>query len=192
MTEDKYAPKQYFSIFSHPRLKIEVFGTQDSKSAPAHVKTRLSDVRRNYQLHEENGDQLWLVLDKDHWMEISHRSSTLRALSGYVGRAQQQKVQIATSNPCFEVWLLLHFDDLTEPEKAYKCTEIEHKIRSTGIPYNKSNLPLKEFTRARIEDAVKRAKLMDEGETQWFPEKCCTRIYKIVELLLNRHLISPT
>ncbi len=52
-------------------------------------------------------DQVWLVMDVDRWTH-SH-------LKDIAELCQQQKNtfwKTAISNPCFEIWLLLHYIDL--------------------------------------------------------------------------------
>ncbi|MXZ67580.1 MAG: RloB domain-containing protein [Acidimicrobiia bacterium] len=48
-------------------------------------------------------DEIWCVFDVD-----EHPN-----LKGAINRALQKKVKLAVSNPCFELWLILHFQDQT-------------------------------------------------------------------------------
>ena len=96
--DDSYAPKQYLDLFRLTRVQIHVIPTVDGTSAAAHVLTRLLSVA-----HDDD-DERWLVLDIDHSLQGAHVASFMEALK----RAKDNGVQVALSNPCFELWLLLH------------------------------------------------------------------------------------
>lgn len=66
---------------------------------------------------EDQFDEVWVVLDT----EVVERSGVIEA----VNRAHSQQFNVALSNPCFEVWLLLHARDegkhLTAKEAKRRC-----------------------------------------------------------------------
>jgi hypothetical protein len=95
--------------------------------------------------------------------------------------ALQKGYQLAISNPCFEVWLYLHFDDLIGEFKF--CKQIEDKIQAKVGSYNKSNLNLSLYE-DKIQDAIVRAKALDTNSRQYWTKSTGTRVYKIVEILL--------
>jgi RloB-like protein len=135
------APSQYFSLFQHRRIKVEVFGTSDGRSAPAHVKSRLDEIRETFDVAAENGDELWLVLDRDHWLEPNHVNDTMNVLK----EARQQGVSLALSNPCFDLWILLHFTeiDLSVPPK--NAREVYDLFKKNSISYDRTSLNLERF-----------------------------------------------
>lgn len=45
--------------------------------------------------------EVWAVFDEDDHPKVKES----------ISRAKQNKIQVAYSNPCFELWALLHFDD---------------------------------------------------------------------------------
>ncbi len=105
-TEDTHAPEQYFRLFRNPRIKVHVLPTERGLSAPAHVFQRLEDFLDEFELAED--DELWLMLDTDRWVEANHIANFIEVCK----RATQKGFQLAHSNPCFEIWLLLHVVDL--------------------------------------------------------------------------------
>lgn len=73
-------------------------------SAPRWVIQRLDDYvtkrRRNREF--SSSDMLWLIFDVDTWEQ--------QELSAVCKAAAQKQYEIATSNPCFELWLILHLE----------------------------------------------------------------------------------
>lgn len=99
--DDTYAPKQYFDFFRISRVQIHIVPTQDGISAAEHVLHRLLEF-----VHEED-DELWMLLDTDHYASGTHLASLMSAIR----EARRQGVNVALSKPCFELWLLLHCVD---------------------------------------------------------------------------------
>ena len=95
-TEDTYLPAQYFDLFRNPRVKVQVLPTEDCRSSPEHVMDRLASFTREYQLADD--DELWLMLDTDHWIGANHIATFANACT----QAMKSGVGLAHSNPCFE------------------------------------------------------------------------------------------
>jgi hypothetical protein len=175
-TEGKETEKQYFSLFHSTRIKIEILATgEDNKSAPQYVLDRLDEFANKYDLTDE--DSLWLMVDTDRWID-RHKVKNFRVVCQ---EARKKGYYLAISNPCFEVWLYLHFDELIGEFKL--CKEIEAKIRNKVGSYNKSNLDLSLYE-DKINDAIARAKALDTNPRQYWIKSTGTRVYKIVEVLL--------
>ena len=60
------------------------------------------------------GDEAWIVVDKDNWSD--HDLAQL-----FKWALQSDSYGFALSNPKFEFWLLLHFEDVKRGEK---CTNL--------------------------------------------------------------------
>jgi hypothetical protein len=172
-TEGRETEKQYFQMFHDSRIKIEVLPTgDDNKSAPQYVLERLDGFIQKYDLTPD--DTLWLMFDVDSWGE--------KNISIICRQAKQKKYRLAISNPCFEVWLYLHFDDL-DP-RDIKCKDFEVRLRGKLGCYNKSNLNLDLF-KDYIEDAVQRAKNLHSNHRQNWPPTPGSHVYRVVEMLLK-------
>lgn len=93
---------------------------------------------------EQGFDEAWAVCDVDEF-DIRKASS----------RAAEVDVTLILSNPCFEVWLLLHREDCTafleNPKKA------RDRLRKYVPYFDKTNLRFEDF-RDGIDSAVRRAK----------------------------------
>lgn len=79
---------------------------------------------------EEDGDQIWCIFDVDDFYK-NDKKSFLQAIK----YAQDNDIKIAYINECFELWILLHFEQVTAP--ICRGSEIEKRIQKA---FKKENL----------------------------------------------------
>jgi len=129
-SEDRYAVKQYFDIFQSTRVQFHVLETDQGRSSPEHVMARLDEYLAEYSVGE--GDQFWLVCDTDHWIQSDH----IQNLVEVVKRCRQKGIFVALSNPCFDLWLLLHFDNFPSTRQL-SCGQVGDLIRGKLGKFNR-------------------------------------------------------
>ncbi|MEV4769922.1 RloB family protein [Micromonospora humida] len=92
-------------------------------------------------------DEAWAVCDVDDF-----------ATEPAAREAVDSDVKLAWSNPCFEVWLLLHYESCTRfVENAKRARDL---LRAHDPHWDKTALDFAKF-RDRIEDARRRAECLD-------------------------------
>lgn len=128
--DDTYAPKQYFEFFSIPRIQVHVVETVDGTSSANHVINRLLQYKNNC----EQDDELWMILDTDHYTSDNHIKTFMSAIT----RAKQNGVKIALSKPCFELWLLLYHVEEDEVKTLVDASAVVEELRSQLGEYNKN------------------------------------------------------
>ncbi|WP_304443129.1 RloB family protein [uncultured Clostridium sp.] len=107
-------------------------------------------------------DVINLIVDRDKGNFKSHQYDNL------VKKCKENNISLYISNPCFEAWLLMHFeefdnldfDKLLENKRVNskrKSRKYSDKMLSEIIGYNKSNLNFDIFV-DRIDEAIKREK----------------------------------
>jgi hypothetical protein len=116
-------------------------------------------------------DEAWVVVDKDDWTE--HQLTQLHTWS-----RSQANYHFALSNPKFEYWLLLHFEDGEGIASAQDCDKrLKRHIPNYGASYDFSSI-----SQQRISDAVHRAKKRDNPPCQDWPRNPgVTTVYRLVE-----------
>ncbi|MBN1487000.1 MAG: RloB domain-containing protein [Anaerolineae bacterium] len=195
-TEGTCTEKKYFEdmiskeYYFNPRVHIEVLERKEenkSKSSPEYVMQRLDEFRKEYSLKKD--DQLWMVIDLDQWGE--------QKLSLIATQCNQKNYQMAVSNPCFEVWLLLHIkapEDYTTKELAVlernehsrkDRTRIEKELVKVLGSYNKRDPDTAMFL-PYIHIAIDRAKSLDNHPEHRWPNSFGTRVYLLVESILGQ------
>lgn len=175
--DDTYAPEQYFDFFEIPRVQVYVVSSEAGKSHASHVLTRLMDIE-----HEDD-DELWMVLDIDHFATGSHLPAFIAAIS----EAKQRGVKLALSKPCFELWLLLHHVDEDKICDLADATEVGLMIRSTMGEYNKKRLKAEHYPIEKVAEAIKRAARLDStvggGD---IPDRNTSRVYLLWQSIIDK------
>jgi hypothetical protein len=151
--DDTYAPKQYFDFFKIARIQVHIVPTKDGSSAARHVLNRLREFE-----HEDD-DELWMLLDTDHFTQAGHLPGFITA----IGDARQRGIHIAISKPCFELWLLLHHVAETAVTTLGNGEETEKMLRSVLGHYNKKLLRPEHYSEAKVRDAIQRAMRLDSS-----------------------------
>lgn len=188
-TEGTETEKQYFEALNgyNPRIYIKVLEKLDTASAPKKVLNYLNKFKNEYNLRKD--DELWLVIDRDYqsWEEKEIRE--------VAQLCHQKKYHLALSNPCFELWLLLHleyfcnYDDEMKQQifdnKAVTSNRnfIDEELRKHLKGYNKSNLRTEEFI-PFIKLAIQQAKALDLTPNDRWLDYLGTRVYQLVEKLI--------
>jgi hypothetical protein len=117
-TEGAVTEPQYLHAFNSDQTIIRVDCLRSgSDSAPRLVLKRLARAVQTERLRKE--DQAWLVVDRDDWPE-----DQLGACVAWAGERKGRG--LALSNPCFEFWLLLHFEDA---QGSIGAAEIRRRLR---------------------------------------------------------------
>jgi hypothetical protein len=182
-TEDTHAPKHYFEEnFRSPRIHVVTLTTKDGLSSPDHVIRRIDEYREEFEL--KDGDVLWLMLDTDHWVKANHVKNFDRVCR----EAGQKNYQLAHSNPCFEIWLLLHLEDIAADQEFRRSDDVIRRLKRKLGGYDKGSRATIRFPSKAIAAAVARAKKLDTSPTERWPQKPGTHVYKIVEKLLSGSL----
>lgn len=186
-TEGTFTEKQYFSRFESSKVKVEVLETVQDKSSkfygcssPKQVIDRLNEYKKEYDIRSEEDGQLWLMLDTDNWKTN---------LTQTANEASQKKYRLAISNPCFELWIYLHFHQIDNAQ-AFSCREIEKLLKEMPHGYNKTKLRLDLFTEQNIKDAIDRAIELDQSPANRWPQRLGTHVYKVVQEIIS--LIGKT
>jgi len=182
-TEDTYAAKQYLyalqekGLVDRSQVEILVFPTEDGRSAPRQLLERLDEKKRGLDVRLE-ADEFWAVFDVDH-----HRP---KELSEVVMLAKQKGFGLAGSNPCIEVWLLLHETGdastlVTYDEDSSAADICEKELRRVLGQYNKKNIDVTRLSRRSVDEAIRRAEAMDDG-APW-PTAVGTHMHRLVKRL---------
>jgi len=149
-SEDRYAVKQYFDFFESNRIQFRVLETPGTKSAPEHVLNRIDKYVEEFEIGD--GDTFWVVCDCDHWVEPNH----IQNLTHVLQDCRKKDINVALSNPCFDLWLLLHFADFPA-ENMLTCDEVASRLRTVAGGYDKTRFYNLQIDNEKVSDALKRA-----------------------------------
>ena len=136
--------KQLRSDLRIRKLQIEV-NSPDDKNALGIIKYSL--IFLEHSRDYVPGDIIVCVFDRD--------QNSTEELERAKKLASNEGIEIIFSNPCFEFWILSHF----ECYKGQLNKEIlKRKLKSSLGEYNKNDNQLYDKTKERISDAIKFSK----------------------------------
>ncbi|MEA5579414.1 RloB family protein [Anabaena sp. UHCC 0451] len=165
-----------------PTLEIIILPHQ-SKTDPGNIIERLIEERQQMKNDKRwtTNDTAWAVFDGD-----EHIEKSLANWQGAINRANSQKINLAITNPCFELWYLIHFQDHLAQISREKLLKLLNKY----IPdYDKSMslYPqlLKPLTEQAIQRAEKIAKQIKRDQLDEYSNPCCSDLPKLISNLLG-------
>lgn len=132
---------------------------------------------------EDDFEAVWIVFDTEGTQHIVRQRQARNAIQ----QALALGFKTAVSNPCFEYWLLLHFEWCVEPFNNAK--EVCHRLKKYIPDYNKSS-NCYAITKPYLHVARKHAERVFQerhGFSNQHPCDClpCTEIHYLVEKLLD-------
>ncbi len=181
-SEDRYAVQQYFDFFESTRVQFRVLETRDGKSAPQHVLDRIDEYIEEFEI--DDGDSFWVVTDCDHWVQPNHIGNLTHVLR----QCRQKGINVAVCNPCFDLWLLLHFAEFPE-ETTLTCDEIGDRLRTAAGGYDKTRIYNLPIDIEKVSQAVKRASARHLSPAE-IPTHLQTAVHLIIQDLVARRIIS--
>jgi hypothetical protein len=164
---------RYFGMFNNQQSVVKVSCLRGNhETSPPQVLRRMEKHLQQESL--KKGDEAWLVVDKDHWTD-----EQLRLL--YEWSQQQANYGFDLSNPKFEYWLLLHFEDGNGISNTCDCSE---RLKRYLPEYDKG-IDKHKVTREMIDAAIRRARQRDNPPCADWPRAIGgTTVYKLVQNIL--------
>ena len=98
LAEGKVTEREYLHAIKGHEVQLE-FGDADGFAPMALVRRARLETRANR--HADDFDEIWCVFDRDDHPETDQA----------IHEARQSGIHTAMSNPCFELWLVLHVED---------------------------------------------------------------------------------
>ncbi len=170
----------------HPAVHFEIIPSPES--SPDYVIAQLSEFNNEHNLLET--DELWLVIDRDKWKP--------HIWTRVAQEANQKGFLLADSNPCFELWLLLHHRSLecytdTELREIQDNRKARMRSRKGKLDlelaricgsYNKSNLNTDDYL-PHINTAIQNAVKSDISPNDRWLNQIGSRVYKLAQSIID-------
>ncbi|MCY3849433.1 MAG: RloB family protein [Acidimicrobiaceae bacterium] len=142
---------------------------------PHRLVAEAKQARLDEHADEEAGTEYWCVFD----VEVPTQHSRLHDA---IQMARDNDIKVAISNPCFELWLILHHQDHTRPIDNQQARSILRK----HDPSPEKGLDSKLYMESR-KDAVDRARRLTERHKnagQTFPDdNPSSGVYRLIEVV---------
>lgn len=135
----KTEPEYFGAIereYKHTRIEVEGVGGVARTVAEQAIEQanalRRGERRRSHTSSYEEQDQVWAVFDRDNHPQFETA----------VAMCAARRVNIARSNPCFEVWLVLHFETYDRPTNS---NGIQARLHELLPEYHHQQSPSPDF-----------------------------------------------
>lgn len=192
-TEVKYFNKFRNSEYFNDSGIIEIVPLKrdlNTGTDPLSVKRLLKKAKENYPFKKT--DEFWLIIDRDHW-ETIHKIDFNQLV---IDCKKEENFFLAMSNPCFEIWLIMHLKDISEYSEEEQDLLLKNKSVSRrknhidiilghlqGMDYNKNPNPETFLPLTKI--AIERAEKLDITKDP-YPKNLGSHIYKLIQKLVKQ------
>lgn len=193
--EGKKTEPQYFDElrieYHHP--EIEVCALHGDCTDPLNLVSlgceqflRGGDNGHGIQKPPRVFDEIYILFDRDEHPSYEEAIKKAQELNSSLYNDYKKPVRFEAlpSNPCFELWLVLHYKDIFHLPSRNELFE-DLKKRWNG--YNKGATGLFAKTKALIPDACKRATALNATSSPLSAEKGYTGIVTLVDHLRKLH-----
>lgn len=173
-TEGSVTEPEYFDKINrlNATIKIQCIRRSHGRSAPRYVLEDMKRYLKDNAITENY--EAWLIIDRDRWQQ-----EDILELHSWANSRNEYNLSI--SNPDFEYWILLHYEDGTNcPGKVAINSKLEKHIPNYDKHVNNIN-----FKEDMISDAIRRGRQRDTTPTDVFPHCPGSRVYLLVEALLK-------
>lgn len=127
-------------------------------------------------------EQVYAVFDRDDHVSYHNALAKAKSLDGKLQNSEKQRVKLEAiaSVPCFELWLLLHFEDVLAPLHR---TMVYQRLRQYLINYNKGQAGYFAQTSQNLADAETRAEHLAKLTNAYNGNEPYTDMHHLVKLL---------
>lgn len=174
--EGEKTERFYFKEFRERNNGIRIEVPNCSYTDPVNLVRFANKIKSAYDIDLKRGDSIWCVFDAD-----LNNNDMIKKAGSEAGR---DKIEIALSNPCFEVWYLLHFEFST----AFMSTgQVVQKLKNSYIPLYQKNKSvfdqLKPYLSRAIENARKLNSYHENNQTPFLSSGSnpSTQVFKLVQ-----------
>lgn len=129
-------------------------------------------------------DQVYVVFDRDEHHSYANALNLAHSLDGKLRNDENQKISFKSiaSVPCFEIWLLLHFEEVLSPMHR---NEVIKKLKQHMPTYSKGKGGMYAVTQNRLGIATQRAKALAENFTAYTDPEPFTAFHELVGFLVK-------
>lgn len=200
VTEGEKSEPKYFAHFRTRQSNVEIRVVPNTRNGGktdyASLIRRAVKIGREDGLSQSLGDSIWIVADGDvNYQTNDAVSRKNAALSEARQKAAKEALSLILSNPCFEVWYLLHLRYTTAHLPDYDA--VKKALEQAGVRDYEKQDDLYERLASHTSEAVERAKRLERHHTEngfslplGVDANPFTEVYRLVEKLTTIEPLS--
>lgn len=125
--EGQKTERVYFGRYRERNSGLIIYTPNSMVTDPENLVDFTVSQMNKYAIDFENGDQVWCVFDAD--------GNTKENIEKAQKTANDAKINLCLSNPCFEIWYLLHYSYF---DQRILSTDLQKKIETVIPDYDKA------------------------------------------------------
>ena len=174
--------KIYFRAFARDHDSVIIRFSDGNATDPVNMVNELVNYLQG-RMDRDYGDAAYCLIDAD----CDERKDNQIASADRI--AKKNRINIIMSGPCFEIWLLCHFNK--KAPQYLNNDAVTHEVQRYILQYTKSYSDTFEETKDNIDTAIQNAKELEKHclSAGLTPHKVSfapsTEIYKLIEDLLR-------
>lgn len=193
VTEGEKSEPKYFEHFRTRQNNVEVRVVPNSKNGGKtdylNLIRKASRICKADDLSPKSGDSVWIVADGDvNYQAADAIKKKNAALTQARATAEKEAYSLLISNPCFELWYLLHLRYTTAHLPDYDA--VKKALEQAGIKNYEKHNDLYEQLASETIEAIKRAKRLETHQVEngftlplGIDANPFTEVYRLVEKL---------
>ena len=181
-------PRYFDSLKSKLRsTNVTLLKRKRTRSSPSDVLKQLDrEKRERKKVREHNAViEYWAVIDKD--------NRPPEELNKIANHAKCKNYHLADSNPCFELWLLLHYKPLNQfsgleaSGDNSACSQVERQLEKLDRSYDKDKKGKLDTSKYMpiINTAIQNAKETDPQPQDRWLNRIGTRVYLLAQSIID-------
>lgn len=194
VTEGEKSEPKYFEHFRTRQNNVEVRVVPNSKNGSKtdylNLIRKASRICKDDDLSSKSGDSVWIIADGDvNYQAADAVKKKNEALTQARATAEKEAYSLLISNPCFELWYLLHLRYTTAHLPDYDA--VKKALEQVGIKDYEKHNDLYEQLSSETLEAIKRAKRLEAHQVEngfalplGIDTNPFTEIYRLVEKLV--------
>ena len=165
------------------QVQPSAWGT-DPKNVVDYANHLFIDGDAQKNIRPRSFEKVYVVFDRDDHTNYFEALAIAKKLNGTLLNDVRQRLEFHAmpSIPCFELWLLLHFEDI---HHMLHRNEVYQRLRTHIPSYSKGMDNCFEVTKEFFSIACDRANRLSENSDPHIDTTPYTDIHKLVELLIN-------
>ena len=183
VVEGKITEPQYLELIKKSRKirSVDLEIVPPPPTSPRQIVEKVRDWRRQAKKNDPY-DAVWCVFD----VEAKVNQQARPDLDDALQMANANKISVALSNPCFELWILLHTEDC---RAAIYSGNVQHRCKLCGLVDGK-HISNPDELLASYQIACGRARDLDSmhqlnGTQRIEDQNPSTGVYKLVEAIFG-------
>ena len=175
--EGKKTEINYFNGLKTRDSGVEIIPVHGG-TKPKHIVEYAEERMNNkWCIDFEEGDGIWCAFDVD--------DNTNSDIKNTYEHAKTKNIQIALSNPCFELWFLLHYKKIFS---QISRKEVRGELKKF-IPDYEKNKKINHLLKEKLSNAISGAKKLNEGHQKNRKELISidsnpsTQVFELIEFI---------